>query len=72
MKLSSYPRQGSNLGQPCEVCFNYDTAHSVSGVIVRDDVEAPYQTIIRLDDGRYVRSVECQYRPLLERKREAP
>jgi hypothetical protein len=31
------------------------------GTIVRDDIEAPYETIIKLDNGRYLRGVECQF-----------
>ncbi|MFC3127230.1 hypothetical protein ACFOD4_19350 [Pseudoroseomonas globiformis] len=56
-----FPKQGSHLGKRVEVCFNYDTSRRLSGTIVRDDAEAPGETLIRLDDGRFVRSVECQY-----------
>lgn len=31
------------------------------GYIVRDDREEPFETIIKLDNGRYVRGAECQY-----------
>ena len=31
------------------------------GTIVRDDLEEPFETIIKLDNGRYLRAVECQY-----------
>jgi hypothetical protein len=56
-----FPRQGSFLGLRVRVCFHYETASAVPGVIVRDDAEEPYETIISLDDGRVVRSKECQY-----------
>lgn len=46
------------VGLRVEVCFNYDTERCISGEIVRDDEV----TIIKLDDGRYVPSTECQYR----------
>ena len=44
-----------------KVCFNYDTDNSIGGVFVRDDLEEPYIGIIKLDDGRYVLTTECQY-----------
>jgi len=62
MGLLQYPKQGEKLNKKVEVCFNYDTANIINGIIIRDDAEAPYQEIIRLDDGRYVLSTECQYR----------
>ena len=58
---TTFPRQGQHLGRRCQVCFHYDTAHLVPGVIVRDDAEHPWTLIIHLDDGRYVLSEECQY-----------
>jgi hypothetical protein len=33
------------------------------GEVVRDDIEAPYIMIIRLDDGRHVLATECQWQP---------
>lgn len=59
-----YPLQGSWLNRKVQVCFNYDTANAVNGVIVRDDAAEPFLTIIKLDDGRHVMSTECQYRVL--------
>lgn len=58
---SSFPKQGSLLGKSVNVCFHYKTSHTIRGVCVRDDVEAPFESIFRLDDGRSVRSVECQF-----------
>lgn len=52
------------LGKRVEVIFNYDTRHPIQGQIVRDDQEEPRFTIIKLDDGRYVLTTECQWRPL--------
>lgn len=60
----TFPKQGSFLNQRVKVCFNYDTDHIINGVIVRDDSDEPFQMIIKLDDSRYVRSVECQYSPI--------
>lgn len=56
-----FPKQGNHLNKRTKVCFGYDTEKMISGTIVRDDREYPYLTIIKLDDGRYIRSTECQY-----------
>jgi hypothetical protein len=58
-----FPRQSEYVGHPTGVTFGYDLKRTLAGVIVRDDIEAPWETIIRLDDGRFVRGVECQYSP---------
>lgn len=57
-----FPRQGGHLGRRVEVCFNYDATRTLGGEVVRDDAEEPGVEIIRLDDGRYVLTTECQYR----------
>ena len=59
---TEFPRQGAFLGRRVQVVFHYG-AETVLGVVVRDDSEAPGETIIRLDNGRFVRSVECQWNP---------
>jgi hypothetical protein len=56
-----YPRQGAFLGKTVEVYFNYDTSATVRGKVIRDDAEKPGLMIIQLEDGRAVRSTECQY-----------
>jgi hypothetical protein len=56
-----FPRQGTFLGKEVKVCFNYETRNTVKGECVRDDVEEPFVTIFRLEDGRHVLSTECQY-----------
>lgn len=61
--FSKFPTQGPWLGLRTLVCFDYDTANSIKGTIVRDDAEAPWIGIIRLDDGRYVLDTECQHAP---------
>ena len=61
-----FPKQGENKGKRAEVSFNYNRSISLYGVIVRDDMEKPYETLIWLDDGRIIRAVECQYHPLLD------
>lgn len=56
-----WPKQGTYLGKRVSVCFHYDTQTCVMGTIVRDDMEAPWVTIISLDTGRVVLATECQY-----------
>lgn len=63
-----WPRQGSFLGARVRVCFDYDTAKTWEGIVLRDDAEEPGRMIIQLDDGRVVLSTECQYSPI---RREA-
>jgi hypothetical protein len=58
-----YPKQGSWLGQRVKVCFHYDTAVTIGGVIVRDDAEEPGVAIIKLDDDRHVLTTECMWTP---------
>ena len=60
-KGKDYRFPGMAVGAKVKVCFHYDTNHCVRGRIVRDDLEEPFETIIRLDDGRYVRGTECQF-----------
>lgn len=57
----NFPKQGAYVGRRVRVCFDFDTSEQVAGTVVRDDAEEPGELIIKLDNGRYVRSVECQY-----------
>jgi hypothetical protein len=59
--LQEFPKQGTMLGKKVKVCFRYDLNNQVDGEVVRDDREEPFETIIRLQDGRFVRAVECMY-----------
>ncbi len=61
--FDKFPKQGTYAGRETEVCFHYDTSRRLKGVIVRDDVEEPFLTIIKLEDGRHVLATECQYSP---------
>jgi hypothetical protein len=63
---TTFPARGRHLGLRVQVCFHNDTDQMVSGVIVRDDNESPFRTIIALDDGRFVLATECQYTPMLQ------
>jgi hypothetical protein len=60
---TTFPRQGKLLGRRAKVLFRYGRP-AYLGEIVRDDMEEPFQTIIKLDDGRVVLGTECQYSPL--------
>jgi len=58
-----FPKQGDFVGRRTKVVFFYgDVEHM--GTVVRNDMETPFRTIIRLDDGRHILADECQYSPL--------
>lgn len=57
----SFPRQSEHVGQRTAVRF-YQDFEELGGTVVRDDLEYPWRTIIQLDDGRFVMSIECVYR----------
>jgi hypothetical protein len=59
--MDKFPAQAKGLRRRTEVRFIHDLEHTIGGTIVRDDIEEPYRTIIKLDDGRYVLATECQY-----------
>lgn len=58
---TTFPVQGTFKGKRAKVCFHYDTVNYIMGTIVRDDMQEPWITIIKLDDDRYVLTTECQY-----------
>jgi hypothetical protein len=60
-KDESYKYPQFSIGERVEVCYHFDTSKKHIGIIVRDDLEEPYETIIKLDNGRYLRGVECQF-----------
>lgn len=69
--LKSFPKQYSveesqmgGIGRKVEVCFFYKVKKTIPGVIIRDDKESPFRTLIRLYDGRVILGTECQYRAL--------
>ena len=57
-----FPKQTLYVGRRVTVYFHHDLDHPFSGTIVRDDVDRPLRTIIRLDNGRVVLTDECQFR----------
>lgn len=62
--IDKYPKQGRFLHYRVRVCFHYDTSRVIEGTMVRNDMEEPYLSIIKLDDGRYIMSTECQFQPI--------
>ena len=63
-----FPKQSDWVGKWVEVCFHYDSSKTIRGQVVRDDKEDPWEMIIQLEDGRYVRSIECQHTLPIEDK----
>lgn len=59
--FDKFPKQGDWLNKEVKVCFNYELRKEIKGVIVRDDMEEPHMTLIKLEDGRIVSTAECQY-----------
>ncbi len=57
---SSFPTQGTALHTRARVRFHYGP-EEFYGIVVRHDMEAPFLTIIALDNGRMVLGTECQY-----------
>lgn len=64
-----FPKQSEFMavGERVEVCYHYDTSKTHKGTIVRNDSEEPFETIIQLDNGRYLRGVECQFSKIPEK-----
>lgn len=56
-----WPKQSDWVGRRVRVCYNYDTTKTHEGEIVRDDLEDPGTQIMKLDNGRYILSTECQW-----------
>lgn len=63
INITDFPKQSNWLHGRVKVCFDYDVNKEIGGTVVRCDLSEPFETLIRLDDGRYVRSKECQYTP---------
>lgn len=57
----TFPKQSKWIGWSVDVCFHYNTKKIITGIFVRDDIEDPYISIIKLSDGRHVLSTECQH-----------
>lgn len=61
IRHDKWPKQSEELGRETNVTFNYDTTRSQKGVIVRDDAEEPFMTIIKFGNDKFVLATECQY-----------
>jgi len=61
---TDFPAKGLMAGKRVRVCFHHDMSRPVERVVLRDDIEEPFRTIIHLDDGRAVLDTECQFQPL--------
>ena len=59
ISYDKFPEQHA-VGSRVKVCYHYDISKTHLGTIVRDDLEKPYETIIKLDNGRHLRGTECQ------------
>ena len=63
----NFPKQADEnykypqLGKRVKVFYYYDISKFHYGVIVRCDIEEPFETIIKLDNGNFIRATECQY-----------
>lgn len=62
--FDKWPKQGQYLGKRARVCFRRDTSREVMGTIIRDDMEEPWLTVLKLDDQRVVLGTECMYSPV--------
>ncbi|TVX93062.1 recombinase family protein [Paenibacillus agilis] len=56
-----FPEQGTEVGSKVLVSFNGKPQIEYHGTIVRSDDVEPFNTIIKLDDGRYILDTECAF-----------
>lgn len=61
ISYDKFPQQSKRVNCRVRVCFHYDTKKWINGVIVRDDIESPGETLIMLRNGMIVIGKECQY-----------
>lgn len=54
-------KQGNFINRKCNIFFNYNIKNFISGKIIRDDIEEPFKTLIKLNDGTIIDSKECLY-----------
>lgn len=64
ISATEFPKQGALAGKRVAVCFHHDTARTIEGVVMRDDMEEQFRRVIHLDDGRVVLDTKCQFQPL--------
>ena len=63
VQKKDFPKQGEWLGKLVNVKFFGDRKTMVLGIVIREDVEPPGLTLIRLHDGRVVTGTEVRYVP---------
>lgn len=66
VSFEEYPVQARVTGMRVVVYYDNDKTNFHYGTIVRADRQAPYETIIALDNGHYVRSAECRFEYISE------
>jgi len=67
--LNKFPKQGRLTGERVYAHFHGIGNDEMPGTLVRDDMEKPFESIIKLDDGRFVRGGwECTFRILIPAK----
>jgi len=59
-----FPEQGKLLNKNVNVIFHYDSRHIVKGKVIRDDIEYPFVTIIKIGNDKYILTSECQYQEI--------
>lgn len=59
ISINTFPKQGVLFRKQVDVYFEVGSPESIRGVVVRDDIEAPHITIVRLMNGRHVLGSEC-------------
>lgn len=56
-------KQGNWLNNKTEVCYHFNTNELEMGIVIRDDMESPWITVIKTERGRYILTTECQHCP---------
>lgn len=66
VSFDEYPAQANIVSRRVVVYYDKDKTKFHYGTIVRADRQAPYETLIALDNGHYVRSAECRFEYISE------
>ena len=61
VSFDEYPVQANISTRRVVVYYDNDKTKCHYGTIVRADRQAPYETLIALDNGHFVRSAECRF-----------
>lgn len=60
---TKFPKQGQQLGKAAKLIFHYSNPE-IDAVVVRDDIESPFITAFKTEDGRFILATECQWHPV--------